>query len=80
MKQRTKEIIGGIILVLFILTTTVLFVKGFSELIQNQSPYVIVFYAVLAMIGVWKIGDMLRLPLEFIIKKSSNIEKAKGVK
>ena len=77
MKQRTKEIIGGIILTLFILITTVFFVKGFAELIQYQSPYVIVFYAVIAMTEIWYLGEMLRLPLEFIIRKSRNIERRK---
>ena len=69
MNKRIKEIIGGVALSLLILTTTVLFVKGFAELIKNQSAYVVVFYGVLAITGVWYLGEMLIEPLELIFNR-----------
>jgi len=69
MNKRIKEIIGGVALSLLILTTTVLFGKGFAELIKNQSAYVVVFYGVLAITGVWYLGEMLIEPLELIFNR-----------
>ena len=69
MNKRIKEIIGGVALSLLILTTTVLFAKGFAELIKNQSAYVVVFYGVLAITGVWYLGEMLIEPLELIFNR-----------
>ena len=70
-KKKMSERIIGIFLSIVIINFTVFFVKGFAELIQNQSPYVITFYGFVTIFIVWKLGDFLKEALELIFNKKN---------
>lgn len=70
-KKKMSERIIGIFLSIVIMNFTAFFVKGFAELIKNQSPYVITFYGFVTILVVWKLGDFLKEALELIFNKKN---------
>ena len=70
-KKKLSERLIGVFLSLVIINFTVFFVKGFAELIQNQSPYIITFYGFVTIFFVWKLGDFLKEALNLIFNKKT---------
>jgi len=75
-KKKMSERVIGIFLSLVIINFTVFFIKGFAELIQNQSPYVITFYGFVTIFVVCKLGDFLKEALNLIFNKKNLMENA----
>ena len=73
-RKKFSERIIGIFLSIVIINFTVFFVKGFAELIQNQSSYVITFYGFVTILVGWRLVDFLKESLNLIFDKKNLME------
>ncbi|HDZ60191.1 MAG TPA: hypothetical protein ENH46_00635 [Candidatus Pacearchaeota archaeon] len=72
MTNKIKKIwdkFAGVISIFTIFLLTWIFIKGFAELIENQSIYVIIFYMLVCMMVCWKLSKVLLISLNKVFNK-----------
>ncbi len=69
MKKRIKNKLFAIFWIILLITITFTFVKGFAELVQNQSTYVTMFYGIITIFFVLQLSDWLKSPLDTLFNQ-----------
>jgi len=67
LKKIIKKIIG-VVLSLELFQIAYYFIIGFSEIIKNQTPGIITFYTLVAIIILWKLGGFMEFSLNMVFK------------
>jgi hypothetical protein len=51
------------------------FIKGFTQLIVNQTPEIIVFYMVITLSGIYVLGNLINEDLDILIYQFKKLNK-----